>query len=50
MPILALLVTPVLACFFTGVVAAAARPAPSPAEVPEWPDNVIRFDPARRRA
>jgi hypothetical protein len=49
MPILALLVTPVLACFFTGVVAAAARPAPAPT-APEWPDNVIRFDPARRRA
>ena len=48
MPILALLVTPVLACFFSGVVAAAARPTPVPSS--EWPDNVIRFDPARRRA
>jgi hypothetical protein len=36
-----------LACFFGGVVAAAARPRPVPSS--EWPDNVIRFDPARRR-
>jgi hypothetical protein len=48
MPLIALLVTPVLACFVGGVVAAAARPAPAAA--PEWPDNVIRFDLARRRA
>jgi hypothetical protein len=50
MPLIALLVTPVLACFVGGVVAAAARPAPTAATAPEWPDNVIRFDPARRRA
>ncbi len=48
MPLNALLVAPVLACFVGGVVAAAARPAP--AAQPEGTDNVIRFDPQRRRA
>ena len=48
MPLIALLVAPVLACFVGGVVAAAARSAP--AAQPEWPGNVIRFDPLRRRA
>ena len=47
-PLIALLVAPVLACFVGGVVAAATRPAPAPE--PEWPGNVIRFDPMRCRA
>jgi hypothetical protein len=47
MPLVALLVTPLLACFLGGVVAAAARPVPAPAAPPEGPDNVIRFDPRR---
>jgi hypothetical protein len=50
MPFIALLVTPVLACFFGGVVAAAVRPIPAAPSAAEWPDNIIRFDPARRRA
>lgn len=48
MPLIALLVAPVLACFIGGVVAAATRPAL--AAQPEGTDNVIRFDPQRRRA
>jgi hypothetical protein len=50
MPLVALLVAPVLACFVGGVMAAAARPAPAPAAPREWPDNVIPFDLARRPA
>ena len=48
MPLIALLVAPVLACFVSGVVAAAARPAPAPQS--NAADNVIRFEPQRRRA
>ena len=50
MPLIALLVTPVLACFVGGVVAAAARPGAAPAEPRLWPDNVICLDQVRRRA
>jgi hypothetical protein len=50
MPLIALLVTPILACFVGGVVAAAARSVPAAIVAPDWPDNVIRFDPTRRRA
>lgn len=50
MPFIALLVTPVLACFFGGVVAAAAKPVVAVPHIVDWPDNVIRFDPTRRRA
>jgi hypothetical protein len=50
MPLIALLVAPVLACFVGGVVAAAAAARPAPAAQPEGTDNVIRFDPQRRRA
>jgi hypothetical protein len=48
MPLIALLVMPMLACFLGGVMAAAARPAPPLNAAPEWPDNVIRFGPGRR--
>jgi hypothetical protein len=49
-PLITLLVAPVLVCFVGGVVAAAAtRPAPVPAARPEWPDNIIPFNPACRR-
>lgn len=50
MPLIALLITPLLACFVGGVVAAAVRPIPAADASPAWPDNIIRFDPARHRA
>jgi hypothetical protein len=47
-PLIALLVVPVLACFAGGVMAAAMRA--TPALHPAGTDNIIPFDPARRRA
>jgi hypothetical protein len=46
MPFLAILAAPLIACFATGIVAAACRPAPQPET--DWPDNVISLDRARR--
>ena len=50
MPLIVLLVTPVLACFFGGVVAAANRRPPAEVEPQAWPSNVIPFVPRSRRA
>ena len=51
MPVFALLVAPVVACFVSGFVAAAARAEVEVETGPTepLPDNVISFDRARRR-